>query len=112
MALDSLSSRQRQVDLFERYGALLTDRQRSVLQLYLDRDWSLSEIARAQETSRAAVHDLIRRAVLTLQEYELRLGLLATEERRRTAQAGLARSLADIRRRLDEVEGQLEGALG
>jgi uncharacterized protein len=110
MSLDSLSSRQRQVDLFERYGALLTDHQREVLQLYLGSDWSLSEIARTQETSRAAVHDLIRRAVQALEDYELRLGLIAAEDRRRAARAGVARSLADIRRRLVEVEEQLETA--
>lgn len=65
------------MELFERYGPLLTDQQREVLELYLRRDWSLSEIARSRETSRAAVHDLVRRAGQALEEYESRLGLLA-----------------------------------
>src|SRR5205823_1528454 len=110
MILDSLASRQRQLLLFDRYGALLTEHQRGVLELYLGSDWSLSEIAHRQETSRSAVHDLIRRAVLALEDYERRLGLVAAEERRRAARAAASRKLADIRRRLAEVEEQLESA--
>jgi uncharacterized protein len=110
MALDSLASRQRQIELFERYGALLTAHQREVLELYLDSDWSLSEIARSQETSRSAVHDLIRRACLALEDYEHRLGLIQAEDRRRAVRSEAARELADIRRRLAQVEGHLESA--
>ena len=110
MVLDSLSSRQRQIELFDRYGVLLTDHQRRVLELYLGSDWSLSEIARGQETSRSAVHDLIRRAVQALEDYELRLGLVQTESRQRAVRARAARDLADIRRRLARVEGHLESA--
>jgi predicted DNA-binding protein YlxM (UPF0122 family) len=110
MMLDSLASRQRQLELFERYGALLTQHQRGVLELYLGSDWSLSEIARSQETSRSAVHDLIRRAVLALEEYEHRLGLVVAEDRHRAVRAEAARELADIRRRLARVEDRLETA--
>jgi predicted DNA-binding protein YlxM (UPF0122 family) len=110
MALDSLASRQRQIDLFERYGALLTEHQRRVLGLYLGSDWSLSEIARSQETSRSAVHDLIRRAVQSLEDYEHRLGLVRAEDLRRAARTEAARELADIRRRLALLEDRLESA--
>jgi predicted DNA-binding protein YlxM (UPF0122 family) len=110
MILDGLASRQRQLELFDRYGALLTEHQRGVLELYLGSDWSLSEIAHSQETSRSAVHDLIRRAALALEDYELRLGLVAAEERRRGLSAQTARELADIRRRLAQVEERLESA--
>ncbi|HZU18200.1 MAG TPA: sigma factor-like helix-turn-helix DNA-binding protein [Candidatus Dormibacteraeota bacterium] len=110
MSLDALSSRQRQVELFERYGPLLTVQQREVLELYLRRDWSLSEIARSRETSRAAVHDLVRRAGQALEEYESRLGLLAAEERRRALRAALARDLAEIRRRLVRLEQEVSRA--
>jgi predicted DNA-binding protein YlxM (UPF0122 family) len=110
LSLDSLSSRQRQVELFERYGSLLTEQQREVLELYLHRDWSLSEIARSRETSRAAVHDLVRRAGQALEEYESRLGLLAAEERRRAFRASLARELAEIRRWLARLEQEVTRA--
>ena len=94
--------------LLERYGALLTDHQRRVLDLYLRQDWSLSEVAAHQETSRAAVHDLVRRATLALEEYERRRGLLAEADRRRGERSELVREVADLRRRLGRVESVLE----
>lgn len=102
--LDTLTSRERQVALFERYGALLTDHQREVLDLYLRRDWSLSEVAASQETSRAAVHDLVRRATAVLEEHDRRLGLLEDGRRRQEAAADIAHQLADLRRRLARLE--------
>ena len=110
MALDSLTSLQRRVALFERYGALLTDHQRAVLDLHLRQDWSLSEIAGHQGTSRAAVHDLIRRALQALDDYESRLGLLADEERSRDLRQALAGELAALRQRLARVEARLAEA--
>ncbi|HKF76761.1 MAG TPA: sigma factor-like helix-turn-helix DNA-binding protein [Candidatus Dormibacteraeota bacterium] len=107
MVLDTLASRQRQVELFERYAPLLTGQQREVLELYLGSDWSLSEIARSRETSRAAVHDVVRRAAQALEEYEARLGLLRAESTRRDARAALVRDLADIRRRLLRIEQEV-----
>jgi predicted DNA-binding protein YlxM (UPF0122 family) len=106
--LDTLTSREHQVALFELYGALLTEHQRDVLRLYLTEDWSLSEIAGHQATSRAAVHDLIRRAAHSLEEYERRLGLLAQQRRRQEQVAAVAAELADLRRRV----GRIEHALG
>ncbi len=104
MELDSLSSRRRQVELFEMYGALLTEHQREVLELYLGRDWSLSEIAHHKAISRAAVHDLVRRAARTLDDYERRLELVAGDGRRRAERAALAGQLGEIRRRLSRLE--------
>jgi predicted DNA-binding protein YlxM (UPF0122 family) len=107
MLLDILESRERQVELFESYGVLLTEHQRHVLGLYLRSDWSLSEIARSQETSRAAVHDLVRRSCHAMEDYERRLGLLAKEEQRRAEKEALATELAGIRRRLARLEQEL-----
>lgn len=107
LSLDSLESRQRQVELFERYASLLTGQQREVLELYLRSDWSLSEIARSRDTSRAAVHDLVRRAGQAMEAYECHLSLLAADRQRREARAELARDLADIRRRLTRLEQEV-----
>jgi uncharacterized protein len=107
MLLDILESRERQVELFERYGVLLTDHQRHILELYLRSDWSLSEIARTQETSRAAVHDLVRRSCHTMEDYERRLGLLARQEQERSERSALASELAAIRRRLARLEQEV-----
>jgi predicted DNA-binding protein YlxM (UPF0122 family) len=102
--LDTLAARQSQVELFERYGSLLTDHQRQVLTLYLRRDWSLAEIAAHQSTSRAAVHDLLRRAGAALEHYEGRLGLVARDRRRRRSLAAITRDLQSLHRRLDAID--------
>lgn len=104
MALDTLEARQRQIELFERYGPLLTDHQRQILTLYLRRDWSLAEIARHQNTSRTAVHDLLRRAGAALADYESRMGLVARSRRGRRSLAALSRDLRNFSRRLDAID--------
>jgi len=107
MALDTLQARSRYLALFERYGALLTDHQQELLDLYLRSDWSLAEIAAHQGTSRAAVHDLVRRSTGSLEKYERRLGLLAEAGRRRRALASLERELAGLKRHVSRMEASL-----
>ena len=105
MALDTLQARGRSLALYERYGALLTDHQKEVVDLYLRSDWSLAEIAAHQGTSRAAVHDIVRRSTQAMQEYERRLGLLAESARRRRALDAVERELDGLRRRIARLEG-------
>ena len=93
--------------LFERYGALLTDHQRDVVDLYLRSDWSLAEIAADHGTSRAAVHDIVRRSMLALQDYEKRLGLLAESARRRRALETMEKELNGLKRRIAKLEGSV-----
>jgi uncharacterized protein len=107
MALDTLRSREVRVALLERYGSLLTEHQRDVLDLHLRSDWSLAEIAMRQGVSRSAVHDLIRRSVQLLEDSEKRLGLLAEAERQREERRALAADLADLRRRITRLEARL-----
>jgi predicted DNA-binding protein YlxM (UPF0122 family) len=107
MALDTLQARGRALALYERYGALLTDHQREVVDLYLRSDWSLAEIADHQGTSRAAVHDIVRRSTSAMQEYERRLGLLAESARRRRSVAAVGRELDGLRRRVSRLEGAI-----
>jgi hypothetical protein len=104
MALDTLQARGRALALFERYGTLLTDHQREVVDLYLRSDWSLAEIATHHGTSRAAVHDIVKRSTRALQDYERRLGLLAESSRRRRALAAMERELAGLKRRITRLE--------
>ena len=96
MALDTLQARGRTLALYERYGPLLTAHQREVIDLYLRNDWSLAEIAAHQKTSRAAVHDIVRRSTLSLQDYEKRLGLLAESAKRRREINALKRQIARL----------------
>ena len=97
MALDTLQARGRVLALYERYGSLLTEHQRDVMDLHLRSDWSLAEIAQHGKTSRAAVHDIVRRSTRSLQEYDRRLGLLAESARRR-------REIAELKRRIARLE--------
>lgn len=104
MRLDTLATRSRHIALFERYGPLLTQHQQEVLDLSLRSDWSLAEIAGHQGTSRAAVHDIVKRSTDALEGYERRLGLLAEAGRRRRKVASLEKELTSLRRRLAELE--------
>jgi uncharacterized protein len=104
MALDTLQARSRHLALLDRYGALLTDHQREVIDLHFRSDWSLAEIAAHQGTSRAAVHDIVRRSTRLMEDYEGRLGLLAEAGRRRRAIASLERELAGLKRHMARLE--------
>ena len=100
VALDRLQARGRTLALYERYGALLTDHQQAILDLYLRSDWSLAEIAEHEGTSRAAVHDIVKRSTRALQEYERRLGLLTEAVRRKRAIEALEKELEGLQRRM------------
>src|ERR1700730_5877199 len=104
MSLDTLQARSRRVALFERYGKLLTQHQQEVLDLYLRSDWSLAEIAQQVSTSRAAVHDIVKRSTESLEGFERRLGLLAEAGRRRRKVASLEKELVGLKQRLAELE--------
>lgn len=70
--------------LYDFYGNLLTQKQREYLELYHQHDLSLAEIADEGGISRQGVHDLLKRAVRTLERAESRLGLVgrfATQEK-------------------------------
>ncbi|NLZ38127.1 MAG: YlxM family DNA-binding protein [Firmicutes bacterium] len=62
--------------LYDFYGSLLTPKQRECLELYYQDDLSLAEIADQDGISRQGVHDLVKRAVRTLEKAEQRLGLV------------------------------------
>jgi len=65
-----------QTMLFDFYGELLTEHQRSVYADAVYNDLSLGEIAEERGISRQGVHDLIRRCDNSLLEYENKLHLI------------------------------------
>ena len=67
--------------LYDFYGALLSDPQRDVMELYHEDNLSLSEIADKTGTSRQAVHYTLKKAEKALEEFEAKLGLIASYER-------------------------------
>ena len=62
--------------LYDFYGELLTERQRSVYEMSVLDDLSLSEIADTLSISRQGVHDLLKRVDHQLEEYEAKLHLV------------------------------------
>ena len=71
-----LSKKMLVAELFAFYGELLTDKQKDVLSLYCLEDLSLGEIAEDIEISRQGVHDTVKRASKTLEDYETKLELM------------------------------------
>ncbi|MBP3657034.1 MAG: DNA-binding protein [Clostridia bacterium] len=80
--------------LFDFYGPLLTQRQRTLLALYCEEDYSFTEIAQQEGISRQGVYDAVKRAVRQLESYEQELGLLA---RYRRLTRGLGEGLEALR---------------
>lgn len=97
--------------LFDFYQALLTDKQRSYMELYYLNDLSLGEIAEQYEISRQAVYDNIRRTEAMLEEYEEKLQLFGKFRQRRASVDALVADVesggtdaGDIIRRLHELK--------
>lgn len=63
------------INLYDRYQTLLTTKQRMYFEQYYFDDFSITEISENQDVSRNAVHDLIKRTVQKLYDYESKLGL-------------------------------------
>ena len=77
------------------YGALLTERQREMIEWYYDEDLSLSEIAENVGVSRQAVRDTLERTRHTLLTYEDALGCLRKEREIAAAAAALSAGTLD-----------------
>jgi len=81
--------------LFDFYGVLLTDRQRELFELHYQYDLSLGEIAENFQISRQAVHDLLRRTITQMNNYESCLQLLAKFLERQAILAELESALVN-----------------
>ena len=62
--------------LLDFYGEVLTDKQKEVIDLYYNEDFSLAEIAENCGISRQGVRDVIVRAEAAMNELEDKTGLL------------------------------------
>ena len=71
----------KKVLLYDFYGELLTEHQRSIYEDAVYNDMSLGEIAQEYGISRQGVHDLIRRCDKALMGYESRLHLIEKFEK-------------------------------
>lgn len=69
-------------ELYDFYEPLLTDKQKHIMNDYFREDYSLQEIADNENISKAAVHDLIKRVTLELENYENKLHLCKQYKKR------------------------------
>lgn len=82
--------------LYDFYNALLTEKQRDCLNMHYLQDLSLAEIAEEFGVSRQAVHDILKRAEQTLEEYEQKLGLAARYSDERKLLSEVATNLEQL----------------
>lgn len=92
---DALAKTVRIGQLMDLYGGLLTERQRTFVQLHYEEDLSFGEIARSHGVSRQAIHDAVKHGEAALEDYEAKLQLLARGTTRTAAAAGPAGAESD-----------------
>lgn len=104
--------------LYDFYGELLKDSQQQVVELYVNEDLSLSEVAELLNISRQGVRDSLRRAEQKLNEYEAKLGLLKAFRERKERDDKIRGLIAEIKHSeggdgiaepLNEIENLLRG---
>lgn len=87
--------------LFDFYGDLLTEKQRSYFDQYYNQDLSLAEIAENEGVSRQGVYDVLRRTVDTLRRMEQTAGCVARDKTRRRA----AETLREVAKSVAALDG-------
>ncbi len=85
--------------LLDYYGELLSENQRTVMDMYYNEDFSLSEIADEICITRQGVHDALHRAEDALDEFEFQLGLMRTHEKKAAIAKKLRATMEDIENR-------------
>ncbi len=82
--------------LYDFYGALLTDKQREVMELYHEENFSIVEIAKEMKVSKQAVYDNLKKSDKILRDYEEKLGLMMSLLKTREA-------IESAERKIDEM---------
>ena len=97
---DSLQEKIELSILFDFYGDLLNDRNKTVFVEYIFNDLSLGEIAENKDITRQGVHDIIKRTSKKLREYEDSLHLV---KKFKTIEKSVS-SIKDLIEELEEKE--------
>lgn len=95
--------------LFDYYGAFLTERQRGLVDAYANENLSLGEIAEREGISRQGVRDGIVRAEQQLRQMERQLGLIRRTARLRAQLDGLSRLAVSLPVGVAQREPLMEG---
>ena len=91
--------------LMDIYSPLLTEKQKNIMELYYNDDLSLAEIAELNNTSRQAIHDLIKRCYKQILSYEDKLNLLKKSLEKESVIEAL---LSDMKKKYSIEEKDLE----
>ena len=104
-----IRDRVRLSSLLTEYGALLTDRQRDMLKMYVEMDMSLFEVAEETGVTRQAVLDAVRHGADALGRYEDAVGKLRLKDSLLSELDKLTATDDSLRERLGAIYAILEG---
>ena len=110
---DMIEKRELLNELFDLYGAMLTEKQKNYFILYYQEDFSLAEIAEEEDISRNAVYDDLKRTENILTSMEEKLGFLKRIEVTRADLYKIASVLQEIQEtedydQLDTIKTYIE----
>ncbi|QEK21049.1 YlxM family DNA-binding protein [Peptacetobacter hiranonis] len=110
--------------LFEVYKDLLTDKQKEIVSLYYEEDYSLGEISENLNVSRQGVYDTLKRAEKVMKDYEQKLHLLSELQKKEETVKNIIEKIVDIKQdllhnidcvdlipKLDEIEDLCRGII-
>lgn len=86
--------------LFEQYKMLLTDKQREIVSLYYNEDYSLGEISENLSVSRQGIYDTLKRSEKILKDYEAKLSLVKKSKEREKITQDIYNKVVDIKQDL------------
>lgn len=86
--------------LFEQYKELLTDKQKEIVSLYYEENYSLGEISENLNVSRQGVYDTLKRSEKILREYESKLHLVSQSNEEEKILKSLEDKIVDIKQDL------------
>ena len=92
MKIDNLSM----TLLFDYFGELLTEKQKTYFDLYYNQDFSLAEIAESEGISRQGVHDTLNRTEKLLRQFEEKTGIVARAMARQKTVRDLRQSVGQV----------------
>ena len=104
-----IRDRVRLASLLTEYGALLTDRQREMLAMYVEMDMSLFEVAEEFGVTRQAVLDAVRHGADALQKYEDAVKKVALKDAILAELNKVTASDEGLKERLGAIYALLEG---